>query len=221
MRSQLDQKLKKVDETSDEVIVIDQHVASLEHDAWQSRLAMVADGQANTKTRERTEGATTAVQTMHGNSCSATRVDPSPKTLTCFGVMVEPHDLPFRDDVLVENGDASPRSCFPSVEMHSPSAAGGLLPTGETSTATQITFNRSSLRLYLTEETNLRTSTQPVTFDSSFWNLLAAPSCRRVAETKSIQNRTFDTGGFQGRVRACLFWDRGACLCGEVHVRAR
>ena len=39
----------------------DQREASLEQDAQQPRLAMVADGQADTKTRERTEGTATAV----------------------------------------------------------------------------------------------------------------------------------------------------------------
>ena len=67
---------------------------------------MKADRPANTKTRERTEGATTAVQAMRGDSCSATRVDPGPKTKSaCFGVMTEPPDFPFRDDVLVQNSD--------------------------------------------------------------------------------------------------------------------
>ena len=45
---------------------MDQRVASLEHDAWQPRLAMEADGQANTKTRERTEGAAKAVKRCMG-----------------------------------------------------------------------------------------------------------------------------------------------------------
>ena len=35
--------------------------------------------------------------------------------------------------------------------------------------------------------------------------LLAAPSCRRVIETKSGQNMMFDPGGSQGRLRACPF----------------
>ena len=48
---------------------------------------MGADGQADKKTRERTEGAAKAVQAMHGDSFSASRVDPGPKTnSTCFGV---------------------------------------------------------------------------------------------------------------------------------------
>ena len=47
---------RKMDEISDEMRRVDQHVTSLEHGARQSRLAMEADGRANTKTRERTEG---------------------------------------------------------------------------------------------------------------------------------------------------------------------
>ena len=199
-----------------------QCVARLKQNAWQPCLAMEADGPANTKTRKCTEGVATAVQAMHGDSCSATRVDPGPKTnSTSFGVKAEPPALPCRDGVLVENGAASPKSCLQSLEMHSPSAAGGLLPTGETSTATKITVNRPRLRLHLTEEKNLRTSTQPVSYDSSFWNLLAAPICRKVIETKSMQNRIFDPGGFQGRLRACPFlgsWR--AIFCVEVNVRA-
>ena len=46
---------------------MDQRVASLAQNARQPRLAMVADGLADTKTRERTEGAATAVQAMHGD----------------------------------------------------------------------------------------------------------------------------------------------------------
>ena len=45
---------------------MDKHVTRLEHGARQPRLVMDADGQANTKTRERTEGAATAVQAMRG-----------------------------------------------------------------------------------------------------------------------------------------------------------
>ena len=86
---------------------LDQHVASLEHDARQPRLAMEADGPANTKTHEHTEGPTTAVQAKHGDSCSATRVDPGLKTNSIsFGKKAEPPALLCRDDVLVENGDA-------------------------------------------------------------------------------------------------------------------
>ena len=40
---------------------IDQRLTRLKHDARQPRLAMEADGPANTKTRERKEGAAAAV----------------------------------------------------------------------------------------------------------------------------------------------------------------
>ena len=193
---------RKLDEIAEAWRNIDQRVTSLEQDARQPRLAMEVDGAANTKTRERTEGAATTAQAMHGDSCSATRIDPGPKTnSTSFGMKAVPPALSCRDDVLVENGDASPKSCLPYLEMRSPSAAGGLLPTGKASTATKITFNRPPLPLYLTEETNLRTSTQPVSYDSSFWNLLATPSCRRVIVTKSGENRMFDPGGSRSSQR--------------------
>ena len=132
-----------------------QQSASQEQDARQPRLAAEADGPANTKARERMEGSVTAVQAMYGDSCSVTRVEPGPKIhSTCLGVMAEPPDLSFRDDVLVENGAASPKPCLPSLEMRTTTAGGGLLPTGETTKATKITFNESSLRFYSTEETN-------------------------------------------------------------------
>ena len=50
--------------------------------------------------------------------------------------------------------------------------------------------------------------------------LRAAPTCRRVIETKSGQNLMFDPGAFTGRLHACPFlgtWR--ALLCREVIVR--
>ena len=59
---------------------LEQYLTSQELDARQPRLAMEADGPANTKTRERTEGAATAVQAMHGDSCTtAQNVQDGPK----------------------------------------------------------------------------------------------------------------------------------------------
>ena len=117
--------------------------ARLEHDARQPRLAMEVDGPANTKTRERTEGAATAVQAIHGDSCSADRIDLDPMYYTSFSDDCTGPPAPpcLGENALVDNGAAAPKSCLPSLEMHSPSAAGGLLPTGETSTATKITLN--------------------------------------------------------------------------------
>ena len=92
--------------------MMEKRLTSLEHGARQPRLAMEADGHANTKTQERTVGATTAVQAMRGDSCTtAQRVQYSPMTnSTSFGVKTESHALPCRDDVVVESGDAATRS---------------------------------------------------------------------------------------------------------------
>ena len=193
-----------------------QYVASLEPDAS-------CDGGRRTSKHENSrahESAAKAVQAKHGDSCSATRVDPGPKiNSTSFGLKAEPPALPCRDDVLVENGNASSKSCLPSLEMCSPSAVAGLLPTGETSTATKMTFNRPPLRPYPTEEINLRTTAQPVSYDSSFWNLLAASSCRRVIEIKPGQNGTFDPGDSQGRLAPAYVWERGArCFVASLCV---
>ena len=216
MDSYLDRRNRKLDEMTRGT---SRRTASLEYDARQPRLAMEADGPANTKTRERTEGAVTAVQAMRGDSFSARRVEPVPKiNSTSFGMMAESHALPCRDDVLVENGDASLKSCLPSLEMHSPTAAGGLVPTGEASTITETTVNEPLLQFCSTEEANCKkTSTPYVSFNSSVRDLLVAPSGLRVIEAKPMQNRTFDSSGFQGRLRACpVLGSWRALLGGEV-----
>ena len=55
-------RLDKMNVLADEMRGTRQRIASLEQDARQPRLAMEADGQADTKTRERTEGAAKVVQ---------------------------------------------------------------------------------------------------------------------------------------------------------------
>ena len=128
------------------------------------------------------------------------------------------------ENTLVDNRAAAPKSCLPCLKMRTTTAAGGLLPTGETSTASKITFNKQTLRFYSTEEmnpkeTNLWTSVPSACSDINFWRnkLLAAPSCRRVMEIKSMQNRMFDSGSSQGRLRAWPFWGSWrTLLCGEV-----
>ena len=207
---------------------MDNNVTRLEHGARQPRLAMEADRHADTKTRERTKGAATAVQAMRGDCFSARRVEPGPTTnSTSFGVKAEPPALLCRDDVVVECGTAASESCLPSLEMRSSTAAGGVVPTGEASTASETTLNEPPLRFCPTEETDLepnckKTSTQYASFDSSsFWRLLAAPNCRGVVDAKPRQNKTFDPSGSRGHLRACLFL--GSCralVCGEV-LRAR
>ena len=233
MDSCFDRWNRELDEILDEARVMDQRVSSLERGARQPRLAMEADGHENTKTQERTEGVAIVVQAMRGDSCTtAQKVQDRPKTSITFGVEAEPLDISFRDDVLIEGGDAAPRSCLPSLEMRSPTAAGGLLPTGEASTATRTTSNEPLLRFYATEEMNpeedskkenIWTSSPYASYDSSVFqqsDLSAAPYCRKFVETKYRQKRTFDPGGSQGHLRACPFLESWCALvCGEV-IRA-
>ena len=120
-----------MDELAEEKRATEQRLSGLEHDARQPHLAMEAEEPADKKTRERTEGAATAVQAKHGDSYSAKRIDPDPICSTSFVVNAEPLALPCRDDVLVENGAAVPKSCLALMEMHTPTAAGGLLPTNK------------------------------------------------------------------------------------------
>ena len=75
MKSHFEEQQKLLDKFVDDVTRgFDQHAASLEQAARQPRLAMEADGPANTKTRERTESAATAVQAIDGDSCTAQKV---------------------------------------------------------------------------------------------------------------------------------------------------
>ena len=126
---------------------------------------------------------------------------------------------------MVESGDAATKSCLPSLEIPTITAAGGLVLTGKTSTATKTNFNQPPLRFYSTEKTDSEANckkgpTLSASYDSSFWKLIAAPYCRRVVETKSRQNRTFDPGGSQGHFRAFPFWGSWrALVCGEF-IRA-
>ena len=116
---------------------------------------MEADGPANTRTQERTEGAVTAVQAMRGDSSTAEqKVQDGSKISITFGVEAEPPDLCCREDVLVEGGVTAPKSYLSSLGMRTPTAAGGLLPTGKAPTATRTTSNEPNLRFYATEEMN-------------------------------------------------------------------
>ncbi|CAM9103180.1 unnamed protein product [Ascophyllum nodosum] len=227
----LDRQLERMDSyfdrLDDEVRERDQHLTRLEHGARQPRLAVEADGQASTKTRKRMEGAATAVQAMRGDCFSACRVEPGPTTnSTSLGMKADPPSLPCRDDSVVECGSAAFKSCLPSMEMRPSTAAGGLVPTGDASKASETTLNEPPLRFCLTKETDLKaenswTSIPSASYDSSSVfqerNLSAISYCRRVVDTKSGQNRTFDSGGSRGHLRACPFlgsWR--ALVCGEV-----
>ena len=236
MKGAFDRRDKKLNEISnkmeEQTELLEKRLTRLEHGARQSRLAMEVDGPADTKTRERREGAaTTAAQSMRGDGFPARRVELGLNTnSTSFGVKAEPPALPCRDDVVVESGAAASESCLPSLEMRSSTAAGCLVATGEASKVKETNFNQPPLRLCSTEETDhleancKKTSISSASYDSinvfQERNLSATPYCRRVIDTKSRQNRTFDPGCSQGHLRACPFlrsWH--ALVCGEV-IRA-
>ena len=213
---------KAFEEFTEDLRRIGQRLASLEQDARQPRLTMEADAPADTKTRERMEGTATAVQAKHEDSCSAKRVPAGPTSSTSFGVKAEPPALPCRDDVLVDNCAVVPKSCLSPLEMRTPTAAGGLLPTSKTSTATMAIFYQLPLWFCPTNEINWRTSIQYASYYSSFWrtNNQQAPSWPRVIETESGQNLMFNPGGSTGRFITCPFlgtWR--ALIWGEVFVR--
>ena len=143
-----DKSDRKLDELTANLRATDQRLATLEQDTRQPRLVMQeAARPSDITTRERTEGAAKAVQAMHGDSFSENRVDPDPKSSTSFGDdSTGPPALPCsRDDALVDNGAAAPKSCLSPLGMRSPTATGGLLPTDKTSTATRIIFHQLPL----------------------------------------------------------------------------
>ena len=194
----MDSRSDRQEKMLDEIIVkmtrgTSQCAASLEHDARQPHFAMEADGLANTKTRERTEGAATAVQAMHGDSCTAQKVQGRPKTSTSFGMKAELPAFPCRDDVQVENDDSWPKSCLSSVNMRKPTPAGGLLHAGSASTnkAQGTNFPPHLLPwnfLETSEEDNIGTTRQTFAKYNRSWH-------PKVIETKSRQNLVFDPSG--------------------------
>ena len=147
MKSRFDHQEKKLNEYMEEMRATEQRSACLEQDAWQPRLAMEADVPSDTKTRKRSEGAPVAVQAKHGDSCSVNQVDPDQTCLTSFGYYSTglPALLCSWDDDLVGNGATAPKPFLSALEMRTPTAPGGLLPTGTASTATTTTFDHLSL----------------------------------------------------------------------------
>ena len=170
---------------------ISQRLASFEQNARQPRFVIEADVKSIIGTRERTEGAAAAVQAKHGDSCSAKR-----SAIPCS-----------RGDALEGNGAAVPKSCISPLEMCTSTATSGLLPASTTSTATRTAFDQPRRRFCPIEDTSFeRTSVQYASYYSSFWwinDKLAAPSWRRVIQTKSRQTLVFSQGGSTGRLRAC------------------
>ena len=174
----------------EEMKATEQSSASPEHDAWQPRLVMEADVLSDTKPRERTESAVTAVQAKHGDLFSAKKVQAGPTSSTSFGDNFTGHPaLPCsRDDALVDNGAAASKSCLSPLKMCTPTAASGLLPARTASAATKTTLDQPPILFCPAEEINLRTSNQYATDYSSFWKM-------KILQTKSMQTLMFDPGG--------------------------
>ena len=180
---------------------------------------METDVPSGTKTREHTEGAAGAVQAKHGNSCSENRVDPDPMCLTSFGDdSTGPPTLPCsKDNAMIRNGAAAPKSCLSSLEMRTPIAAGGLLPADTISTATRIPSDQPPIWFCPNQEeeneeiNSIRLVLQNFLEDTQ----LASPFWPRVTETKSGQNLVFDPDGLTDHPAPARFWERGArCFVG-------
>ena len=124
-------------------------------------------------------------------------------------MMAESPALPCRDDV-VENGDASPKSCLtfwrcahhqPLVDYSPP--AKPLQLRGPLSTRPLFGFIRPRRRIQR-RIGGLEYYTCRMTALSCF--LPTAYSFRMVKETKSGESRMFDPGSSQDRLRACPFF---------------
>ena len=216
IKSLLKQRRKKLDEFHNDMKrLFEQFSARLEQDARQLRYAMEADKTAKNKTRERTEGAATAVQAMRGDSFFARRVEPGPNiSSTSFSVKAEPPALPRRDDVVVESGDVAPKSCLPSLEMRSSTVAGGLVPTGETSTV-ETTVNKPLLQFYSTEEEDSKKENHGLQFNSSGTTAVSGNCLLLPTAGESLRQNPSKIGRLIQAVRKIIsaparFRDRGA-----------
>ena len=156
---------------------------------------------------------------MHEDSCS-TNLDPYPMCSTSFGddCIGPPALLCSREDAVVNNGAAAPKSRLPPLEIRSSTAAGGLLPTGEASIVTRTTLNQPSLWLYSTEETNAKKhqlKTSHTTVASGGIICLLSPPAGGLSR-QNLQNRVFDSGGSRSSPRLPVFGNvaRVALWCG-------
>ena len=151
-----------IDELANEMRATKQRLIGLEHDARQPRLTMEADVPSDSKTCERVEGTAAAVQAEHGDSCSANQVNPDLMCLISFSddSTRPPTLLCSRDDALVGNGAAAPKSYLSPLHIGTPKAAGGLLLAIIASTATRTTFDQPPLWFCPAEKNNMRTSKQ-------------------------------------------------------------
>ena len=206
---------------------ISQREASLEHDARQPRLAMEADGPANTKTRERTEGVATVVQAMRGDSCTADRVDPDPMCSTSSGGDCTGPPAPScsGENALIDNRAAAPKSYLSKswrCAHHQPPVAyspPAKPPRQRRSPSISHLFSSTRPRRRIENFYELQFHPPGTTAASG--NCLLLPPAGELLKTKSGQNRTFDSGGSQGRFRAFPFMGTWRALPGGEVVRVR
>ena len=172
-----DRSDKQFDELMENIRVTNHCSAGLEHEAWQLRNAREADVKTIKKIRKRTEGTAAADRTKYnGDSSFARRIDDSPTSLTCFGMIAKP-PLALEKcigDALVSKGAEAPKPHLPPEEVGIlSSAADGLLSTGAASPAMRSIFPQPCFSWSLSEETKRRT-------DRTKFNQLAPPCWRRV-----------------------------------------
>ena len=169
MKEAFDRWDNQLDEISDEM---NKRLTRLEHETRQPRLAIEADGPADKDSRGHGGPRNSSTSNAWGWLFCTPGCTPPKHQLDQFGVKAEPPALPCKDDSVVGCSATVSESCLPSSEMRSSIAAGGLVPTGEASTASETTLNEPPLRFYPTEETDLepnckKTSTPFASFKSS------------------------------------------------------
>ena len=214
----MDKNLDRISELTGMLRATNKRLAGLEHEARQSRLATEAGVEPDAKTRKCTKGASAADRAMNVDSSPA-RVNYGPTRLTIFGMIAEP-PAPEKSigNALVDKGAEARKLCLSPGEMRTPTAVGGLVPAGTTSTAMRTIFLSSPRWSFCpTEEMNFRTTTsiQTYTMYISFWQM-------NVLKTRPRQTLVFDHGGCKGRLHVCPFqggWH--TLLCGELSFGRR
>ena len=111
---------------------------------------------------------------------------------------------------MVESGDAAPKSCLPSLEMRTTTAAGGSVPTGKTSTATKTNFNQPHLRFYSTEQTDSEVSCKKGPTPSASGNCLLPPSTGGSLRQNPGEIRRLIQAVRKVIPAPARFWDRDA-----------
>ena len=161
-------------------------------------------------------------------------VQDGPKTSISFGVKAEPPNLPCREDVLVENGAASPKLCLPSLEMRATTVAGGLAksPQQRRPPSTSHFFSSTRPRRQTVRRLRFHTSRTTAASGTCLLPLPAEGSSRQnqekigrliqaVLKVVSTPARFLDRGARCFVVRLCVLeqLDKTATVLGESTIR--